>query len=54
MKKPEEISVIKVLRDGKELEFTVTLRPANREEIRYCYWARMFILEGSRMKLQSS
>jgi S1-C subfamily serine protease len=27
MKKPEETSVIKVLRDGKEHELTVTLRP---------------------------
>ncbi|EPS59937.1 hypothetical protein M569_14869, partial [Genlisea aurea] len=27
MKKPDEVALVKILRDGEELEFTITLRP---------------------------
>jgi hypothetical protein len=30
MKKPNETAVVKVLRDGKEYEFNITLRPVSR------------------------
>lgn len=43
MKKPDETALIRVLRDGKECEFNITLRPVSHSSS-FCQTCSIFLL----------